>query len=87
MWIDGYLTGTDEIPAELVKGLNETALSINNGENPLADVPRVQEEVKVGSLEVKYASGSISTTLVKKINNALRKLLASAGGSSFIVKR
>ena len=87
VYVDGYFVATTEIPAELVKGLNETCLAINEGEDPLADVPRVQTEVKVGSLGVKYATGSSSTTLVKKISNAFRKLLTSAGGSSFEVKR
>lgn len=87
VYVDGYFVATTEIPAELVKGLNETCLAINGGEDPLADVPRVQTEVKVGSLGVKYATGSSSTTLVKKISNAFRKLLTSAGGSSFEVKR
>ena len=85
--IDGYFVDTDEIPTELIKGQNETILSINNGEDPLADIARAQESVKVGSLSVKYTSGS-STTLVRKTTNAFRKLLANGGGgSSFTVKR
>lgn len=86
VYVDGYLISTDEIPSDLIKGLNEVILSINNGEDPLADIARVQSSVKVGSLEVEYAPGS-STTLVRKISAALRKLLTSAGGSSFNVKR
>lgn len=87
--IDGYLVYVNEIPSELKAGVYETALAINSGEDPLADVARVQQSVKVGSLAVTYASGSSSTTLVRKINNAFKKLLTSGGtsGSSFEVKR
>ena len=85
--IDSYLTGTDEIPDELVKGLNETALSIQNGEDPLADIARLQKGVSVGSISVEYQTGS-SVTVVRKVNSALRKLLVNApGGISFEVKR
>ena len=86
VYVDSYLVGTDEIPSELTKGQLETCLSISNNEDPLANVARVQESVSVGSLSVKYASGS-STTLVKKISNAFKKLLTSSGGATFEVSR
>lgn len=85
--IDGYLLATDDIPEELIKGQNETILSINNGEDPLADVPRVQESVEVGSISVTYSPGSSTTTRVRKISSALQKLLTSVGGTSFEVRR
>lgn len=86
--VDGYLIDGDEIPSELTKGQLETVLAINAGNNPLDTVDRLKESVSVGSLSVTYVSGSTTNT-VKAINNALKKLLASGGGSgiSFTVKR
>jgi hypothetical protein len=84
--IDDYLVSTDEIPQELKTSVFEVALSILNNEDPLANVERTKTEVKVGSLQVKYADGS-TRTIVKRISSALRKLLRSGSGSSFEVKR
>lgn len=88
VYVDDYLISVDDIPSDLTKGQYEVCLAINNGEDPLADVARAQQSVKVGSLSVTYASGSSSTTTVRKISSALRKLLVNGGsGSSFTVKR
>lgn len=86
--IDGYLVSTDEIPEELKNGEMEAAMSIDNGEDPLADIPRQQTKATVGPISVEYALGS-STNTVRKINNALRKVLKAggSGGSSFVVSR
>ena len=86
--VDGYLIDSDEIPSELTKGQLETILAINAGNDPLTTVDRLKESVSVGSLSVTYVSGSTTNT-VKSINSALKKLLASGGGSgiSFTVKR
>lgn len=85
--VDGYLIATDEIPQELKNGEMETAISIDEGEDPLADIPRVKSKTTVGPISVEYKDGSGSTTLVRRINAQLRKLLRSAGGVAFPVSR
>lgn len=84
--IDGYYVYTDVIPNELKKGLMETALSIDNGEDPLANVPRQKSSVQVGDLAVTYEKGQATTT-VRKISASLKKLVTSMGGASFKVDR
>ncbi len=85
--IDSFLNRSDNIPDELINGLNETTLAINNGEDPLADIPRVQQSVTVGAISVDFKEGSTAITTVRKINAALRKVLRSFGGISFEVSR
>jgi len=86
--VDGYLIDTDDIP-ELLKNVEmETAMSIDNGEDPLADIGRVKNKATVGPISVEYAAGQ-ATTIVRKITAQLRKLLAGGGsnGTSFTVNR
>lgn len=86
--VDGYLLSTDEIPTELKNGEMETAISIDGGEDPLADIPRVKTKSTVGPISVEYAEGSSSTTTVRRITAQLRKLLANNGsGIAFPVIR
>lgn len=85
--IDRYAVDIDEIPDELKNGEMETAMAIDNGQDQLADIGRVKQSATVGPISVEYVIGTGSTTLVRKINNQLRKLLRSAGGASFTVSR
>lgn len=86
--IDGYVNSSDNIPTELKNGEMETAVAIDGGEDPLADIPRTTTKSTVGPISVEYATGSSSTTIVRKINNQLRKLLANgSNGTSFTVNR
>lgn len=85
--IDGYIVRSDTIPNELKKGQIETALSIDSGEDPLANVPRLKSSVTVGDLSVTYEKGGSATTVVRKISASLAKLVTSLGGSSFVVNR
>lgn len=85
--VDGYYINADSIPAELKNGQMAVALSIDNGQDPLADIPRLKSSVKVGDLAVTYEKGA-ATTIVRKISSSLYKLLSSSiGGSSFKVDR
>lgn len=85
--VDRYAVDIDEIPDELKNGEMEAALAIDNGQDQLADIGRVKQSATVGPISVDYVIGTGSTTLVRKINNQLRKLLRSAGGASFTVSR
>lgn len=84
--LDGWYQDIDTIPSELKNGLMQVAISIDNGEDPLQDIPRRQSSVSVGSISVTYEPGSSATTAVPKITSQLRKLLKSSG-SSFVVLR
>lgn len=85
--IDGYSIGSNEIPAELVNGLLAAAVSIDQGVNPLADIERSTKREKVGDLEIEYADGAASVAINKTIKSAMRKILTSAGGATFVVSR
>lgn len=85
--IDDYLVSLDTIPNELKKAQMEIALAVDNGQDPAADIGRVQSSVKVGEIAVTYESGQ-ATTMVRRISNSLWKLLnTSVGGGSFTVER
>lgn len=87
--IDAYLLSVTEIPEELKNALMQSAMAIDNGEDPLADIDKEVQSETVGPISVTYKTGSSSTTLVRKISSQLYKLLANGGGngSSFIVNR
>jgi len=88
--IDGFLIGTNIIPELLKDGQAEVALAIDNSESPLQDIERVQQSVSVGkgAVAVTYANNSQATTIVRKINAKLHKLLAtSLTGISFAVSK
>jgi hypothetical protein len=88
VYVDDYLVDADEIPTELKNGLMESALAIDNGQDPLADIARTTKSETVGSLSVTYADNASSTTIVRKISSSLRKLLGGgSGGSQFNVGR
>lgn len=87
VYIDDYLVDIDEIPYELKKAEYEVALSIDAGVDPLANITRLKDSVSVGPISVTY-SKTQATTIVRKIDLALRKLLrAGASGASFPVLR
>lgn len=88
VYVDGYLVDADEIPTELKNGQMESALAIDNGQDPLADIARTTKSETVGSLSVTYADNASSTAIVRKISSSLRKLLGSgSGGTQFNVGR
>lgn len=87
--IDGYIQNVEDIPQELKDSQIQVAISTDGGNDPLADIPRLQKRVGVGrgAVDVEYETGS-ATTLDRKITSKLQKLLASgATGTSFSVSR
>jgi len=80
-----YWYDTDEIPADLIDALCETALAIDAGNSPLNDLERATSKEKVGDIEVEYKDGSASSVIVKKINAKLKDLISSDGGIGFNV--
>lgn len=73
--IDSYLQDITTIPTQLKNGLMETALAIDAGNEPLSNLEREQQSVKVGDISVTYSSGANATTVVRKISNALAKVV------------
>lgn len=84
--IDYYYRDVDYIPTELTKGLMETAISIDGGEDPLSDIARQKKSVSVGEISVEYETSS-STTTVRKINSSLAKIVKGGFGSTFSVSK
>jgi hypothetical protein len=80
-----YNYDSDEIPKELQEGLCEVAMAIDAGNDPLQDICRTTIKEKVGEIEVQYKESSASTTIVRKINNKLAKLLEGGSGSGSIM--
>ncbi len=81
VYIDNYAVTVTTIPQYLKNGLMETALAIDAGESPLADLEKeVQREAIAGVIDITYKTGSSSTTIVRKITNSLKKLLANSSG-------
>lgn len=87
VWIDGWYNNANNIPKELKNGEMETAIAIDQGTAPDADVTRYAIREKVGELEVEYAANAPANTINKKINNWLYKLLAGGGSGGLKVSK
>ena len=86
--IDNYWVDTDEIPKLLIDAQCETAIGIDGGNDPLANVPRETKKEKVGDIEVEYMDGARSSTYLEAAETKLDKLLrAGTGGISAIAIR
>jgi len=86
VWVDGYYIPSEEIPAQLKNGQMQTAIAIDQGNNPLNVVaPQVKRE-KVDVVEVEYMDGTNSVNIVKAINAALYKLLVGGGSGGNVAK-
>ena len=82
--VDGRILASDEIPALLIEGQYETAIAIDQGNDPLAPIdPKVKSE-KVDVIEVVYSDTAANAVVVKAINNKLRKLLCGANSGNFV---
>lgn len=87
VWIDGWYNNVTTIPKELKNGQMETAIAIDQGNAPNADVTRFAISEKVGELEVHYAPNAPANTINKKINSWLYKLLAGGGSGDLKVSK
>lgn len=85
--VDGYYIDTDEIPTLLKEAQMESALAIDAGNSPIANIERKKDRVVVGEIEVEYSSSSSSQVILQKVDLKLRKLIKNGGGSSFSVIR
>ena len=81
--VDGYDVSSTTIPTLLKEGLMETAIAIDGGTDPLADLERTTTKETVGPISVEYETGSATVT-VQKITNKLKKLLTSSPDSNNI---
>lgn len=84
--IDSYLNSITSIPELLKDGQAEVALAIDNSQSPLADVDRLVQKEGMKGMFIEYATNNQATTIVRKINTKLYKLLRS-NGSGFVVSR
>lgn len=87
VYIDGYAVDSDEIPELLKQAQMQTALSIDEGNDPLATIGRATKREKADVLEVEYMDNAASAPIIVSISRLLRKLLKSGSGSSFTVIR
>ena len=81
VYIDGYYIDRDEIPTLLKEAHIESALSIDGGVNPLADIGRAVKSEKVDVIEVEYMDNASESTYISSINAKLDKLIKSRTGS------
>ena len=87
VFIDGWYHDSNTIPKELKNGEMETAIAIDQGTAPDANIERFAIMEKVGDLQVQYAANAPSNTINKKIQNWLYKLLAGGGAGGLKVSK
>lgn len=86
VYIDGYYFPSDSIPQELKSGLMQTAIAIDQGNDPLAVVTQNIKSETVDVISVTYMDGSTSSPIIKQINAALYKLLNGNGPGGNVIK-
>jgi hypothetical protein len=83
--IDGYYVDPLIIPNDLKKGLAECIMAIDQGNDPMQNIPVQVLRQKVDSLEIEYQPGSPQYEINRKIKNVMWKLLAGGGNSGNVV--
>lgn len=85
--IDNFLVTVHSIPWQLQQGQAEICLAIDRGINPISDIPRIKEAIRVGDVSIQYHKG-MAVTLVRRLNHTLWKLLKQGlGPGSFLTGR
>lgn len=84
VYVDTYYVNSDSIPQDLKDALCHCAIAIDQGNDPLQDIPQKAIRKKVGDLEIEYSSGSSAVTINKRIGRMLWKLLDGSSGSNTI---
>ena len=87
--IDGFDVSSEEIPEELKNAQLALAVSIDEGNDPMATIHRKTRKEKVDVLEIEYADNSASAAIITSVNRILAKLLSGGGvgGGFFPVVR
>lgn len=78
VYVDNVLLASDTMPTGIVKAQHVIALSIANGYDPLATVPRAVKREKVDVLEVEYQPNASSAPIARSINAALADYIVSS---------
>lgn len=84
VYLDGYYFPSNEIPKELKQAQMAVAVSIDQGDDPLATIGQGVKREKVDVLEVEYMPGSSSAPIIKSITSSLWKLLSGGGGGNVL---
>lgn len=86
--IDGWSYLPTDIPPQLKNAQLVIALSISQGNSPIANIEAAVKRVKADVVEIEFADGAVVNTFVPAISAALKKLIrGSNNGMSFTVYR
>lgn len=78
LFIDGYLTDSDQIPALVKNAQISIGVAIMAGNDPVSTVDRAVKKEKVDVLEVEYMDNASFSVVIRSIGNAMRKLVTSS---------
>lgn len=81
--VDGYYLESTTIPEELKNGLMQTAIAIEENNDPLQVLPRNVKREKTDVIEVEYFGGN-AVDINRKIRAALWKLLSPGNAGNNI---
>ena len=88
VYIDDWHYPDTEIPKELKNAQLVIALSMSQGNSPMANITAAVKRVKADVVEVEFADGAVVNTVVPAISASLKKLIRGYNnGWSFKVYR
>lgn len=78
--LDGYYLDRDTLPVLLREAQMEVALSVDGGDNPMANEARETIREKVDVIEVEYSSNALNKAYLTAAETKLTKLINSRTG-------
>jgi hypothetical protein len=75
------------VPEAIKNAQMATAISIDQGVDPLSDLSPAVKREKADVVEVEYQDGAQATVISRRINAQLRKYLRAGGVFNFAVTR
>jgi len=86
-FVDNNLLDKSVVPEAIKNAQMATAISIDQGVDPLSDLSPAVKREKADVVEVEYQDGAQATVISRRINAQLRKYLRAGGVFNFAVTR
>jgi hypothetical protein len=86
-FVDNNLLDKTVVPDAIKNAQMATAISIDQGVDPLSDLSPAIKREKADVVEVEYQDGAQATVISRRINAQLRKYLRAGGVFNFAVSR
>lgn len=86
--VDDYSVSRETLPPDLKKAQLALAIAIDQGYDPLANVDRTQQRIKIDVIDITYDDSAASIPYAQTFSHRVRKLIRGGfGGNNFRLSR